>query len=227
MTPIFMILRQARERKHLSQQAVADAVNIPLLQYQKYESGEQSILSACTITTYRIFLTLDLDPALMLEYVRRDTVEPPLKAIIYASFPASSKVVSEDALIATAASAIEYFHCEIRQTVIDYSGDISCTRREEWVDLIQSCESEHVDLLIIPSILMLSHNLSDAVTYVRYLLDHYPSLNLYFLYENLYSGSDRFDLGLKFHFTSESHKHTLAQRKRNLRQLYKTASSSL
>lgn len=223
MIPIFKILKHSREKKHLSQQAVADTVNIPLMQYQKYESGEQSLLSARTDVACRICFTLDLDPNILLEHVRQDTDDSPRKAVLYACFPSTSKEISEDALIAVAASTIENFRCEIQQTVIDYSGEVPCMRRDAWMELIQNCESECVELLIIPSILMLSQDLSEAVSYVRYLQEHNPCLKICFLYENLYTESDQFDLGLEFHYTVESYRFNLAQRKRNLRKIYNNA----
>lgn len=55
-------LKLRREEMHLSQQQVADAANITLRQYQRFESGERSMSSASMRIGLSICHVLQLDP---------------------------------------------------------------------------------------------------------------------------------------------------------------------
>jgi len=64
MTPIqrFNVLKNARTKKGLTQQQVADIANINVRQYRRYENGERSIRNAALGVRAAIYNTLDIGP---------------------------------------------------------------------------------------------------------------------------------------------------------------------
>ena len=54
-------LRKRRHELKLTQQAVADKAEIKLQQYQKFESGERSILTASFFITCKVLDAMDID----------------------------------------------------------------------------------------------------------------------------------------------------------------------
>lgn len=66
VAPGHVLLRQARTKRGLSLQQVADACGINIRQYQKFESGERGIAGCAFATALRLCRVLDLDPWLFL-----------------------------------------------------------------------------------------------------------------------------------------------------------------
>ena len=60
------ILRKARKKAGLSQAEVADIAEITIRQYQSFELGERSLVSASLKIAYSICEVLDISPSLLI-----------------------------------------------------------------------------------------------------------------------------------------------------------------
>lgn len=58
---VHLILKQQRQHLCLTQQQVADRAEIKIQQYQKFESGERSILSASFLVAGKVITALEMD----------------------------------------------------------------------------------------------------------------------------------------------------------------------
>lgn len=225
MKSIAEILKQAREAKQLSMQDISTVANIPVTQYQKYETGEYHLLSASMTLVYKICNALDLDPIGLINHTSNALENYIPKAVVYAAFPKGFKEVSANALVQLAAETIENTRCTIVDVVIDNDSFLNCNRRENWVQLMQRCESEEVDLVIIPSINMLGYGLLETLQYLRYLKSQHDRFDACFLYENLYTGADSFEERLAIYCMIEDYNRSHKLRKAEFRKIYKSALS--
>ena len=223
MTSIANILRQTREEKQLTQQDIASATNIPLLQYQKYESGEYDLLAASMLIAHKICQALDVDPSMLLstESAVMDNYIP--RAVIYSTIPDGCKNISADALVNLAVATIENTQCSVIDIVLDAENNRCCTRREKWTHLMEQCENEEVDLIIVPSITMLGYGMLETIKCLRYLKAQHERFDVYFLFENIYTGADCFDEYISFYCMMADYNRTQKLRKAEFRKIYKQA----
>lgn len=113
------------------------------------------------------------------------------RGLCYACFPGSSKPVDEE-LLTRFANAVSPASVKIVKSFVDIRNKKSPRNRPNWNAVLEECQFEDIDYIVIPAISMLSYHLSTAIEVAREVRKKY-NIKIHFLYEDICTGGEETD----------------------------------
>lgn len=114
-----------------------------------------------------------------------------IRGLCYACFPGSSTPVDED-LLTKFANAVSPASVKIEKSFVDIRNKKAPRNRPNWNAILEECQFEDIDYIVIPAITMLSYQLSTAIEVAREVRKKY-NIKIHFLYEDIFTGGEETD----------------------------------
>ena len=110
---------------------------------------------------------------------------------------------------------------KVVDVIIDrYNDDVSLEKREGWAKVIQACRDERTDLIVVPSITMLTVAPGEVISIVED-MKHDFRIDFYFIRENISTSKEEYRMGLQFHLVILQEYMQIRKKEEALRELFK------
>lgn len=114
-----------------------------------------------------------------------------IRGLCYACFPGTSQPVDEE-LLTRFANAVSPASVKIEKSFVDIRNKKAPRNRPNWNAILEECQFEDIDYIVIPAIAMLSYHLSTAIEVAREVRKKY-NIKIHFLYEDICTGGEETD----------------------------------
>ena len=115
---------------------------------------------------------------------------------------------------------------ELVDLLIDCGRPKSLSKRIGWNQVLEMKRQGLIDVVLIPSIRLLSEYPLDTMAMAQVLSYGPNPVEVYFIYEKLWSGHPDFETSFSFHLVTEDYWRELRKRGRDMRKLFREAQLS-
>lgn len=140
-------------------------------------------------------------------------------AVCYACFSKDVTPISEGTLTKFANAAIPQVTLSAKKSFIDVNNKKLARNRPNWNAMLEECEADGIKTIVVPAVSMLSHNGLDALSLAKDVKRKY-GIDTYFIFENIYTGSENVDTDISFYGMIQDHLDRLKKQKKKMKKIF-------
>lgn len=141
------------------------------------------------------------------------------EAVCYACFSNEKTPVDENTLTKFANTAIPQVTLSVKKSFIDISNKKSAKNRPNWNAMLEECEADGIQIVVVPAVTMLSYNNFDALILAKDIKREY-GINTYFLFENIFTGSETANMDMSFYGMIQDYLDKQKKQKKKLKKIF-------
>lgn len=142
------------------------------------------------------------------------------RAFCYACFPKTSEAVDDALMTACINEALPQVNTYVVKSFVDVDNKKQPKNRPNWNAMIEECQEENINLIVLPEVAMLAHNTMDAILYAKEAKRKY-GVDMYFLIERLDTASENADERLNDYLMLQEQFEQQQKRRKKLRKLFR------